>query len=296
METTKKGMGMTLANAGIQAGTSIIGNILGMLGQKKQDERQIKQQAKLNRLSIESNKEMSEFERQQQMKMWEDTNYSAQVDQLKKAGLNAGLLYGMGGTGGATTGGGSGMSINSGTAGDPNAGQANQMGMAMMGAQIENLKANTAKQKAEAEKTAGVDTASGQEDIKAKQFANQLAERTLEDRATQTASEAEIKELEATKGWAEYRAWEQAAFEGKPWDDKGTPIAKALSAGFKKAEVELKQAKAQNNLTEAQTIVERFKANLAEEGISPDSPWYVKMVTDLLSTIGATPKQIGGYK
>ena len=36
--------------------------------------------------------------------MWDKTNYSAQVAQLKQAGLNPGLLYGMGGAGGATTG------------------------------------------------------------------------------------------------------------------------------------------------------------------------------------------------
>lgn len=289
-------IGIEVAKKGIDVAGGVVGSLLGKIGQKAQDKRQLEQQKKLQGLQIEGNKQMSEFERQQQMQMWNDTNYSAQKAHIKSAGLNAGLIYGGAGAGGATVGGGSGAGVTGATAGDPNAGQANQMGMAMMGAQIENLKANTAKQKAEAEKTAGVDTASGQEDIKGKQFANQLAERTLEDRANTVYSESQKAEVEATKGWAEYRAWEQSAFEGKPWDDKGTPIAKALSAGFKKAEVELKQAKAQNNLTEAQTIVEKFKANLAEEGISPDSPWYVKMITDLLSTIGATPKQIGGMK
>ena len=38
--------------------------------------------------------------------MWEDTNYAAQVEQLKKAGLSVGLMYGKGGAGGATTGAG----------------------------------------------------------------------------------------------------------------------------------------------------------------------------------------------
>lgn len=290
------GIGSKLASAGVDVAKGVVGGLLGKIGQKAQDARQVKQQAKLNRLSIEGNKEMSEFERQQQMKMWEDTNYSAQKEQLEKAGLNAGLLYGMGGAGGASVGGGSGMSINSGTAGDPNAGQANQIGMAMMGAQLDMMKANTEKTKAETEKISGVDTESGKQDIIGKQFANELAEKTLADRADQVTAEKDIKEMEATKGWAEYRAWEQSAFEGKPWDEKGTPIAKALSAGFKQAEAELKKTKAQSNLVEAQAVVEKFKANLAEEGISPESPWYVKMITDLLSTIGLTPKQIGGMK
>ena len=36
--------------------------------------------------------------------MWRDTNYAAQKEEMKKAGLSPGMMYGMGGTGGATTG------------------------------------------------------------------------------------------------------------------------------------------------------------------------------------------------
>lgn len=36
--------------------------------------------------------------------MWKDTNFGAQIAELNKAGLNPGLIYGMGGAGGTTTG------------------------------------------------------------------------------------------------------------------------------------------------------------------------------------------------
>jgi len=39
-----------------------------------------------------------------QMDMWNKTNYGAQIDHMKQAGLNPALMYGMGGGGGATTG------------------------------------------------------------------------------------------------------------------------------------------------------------------------------------------------
>ena len=47
-----------------------------------------------------------ELQRKMQMQMWEETNYAAQVEQLKKAGLSIGLMYGEGGAGGTTTGAG----------------------------------------------------------------------------------------------------------------------------------------------------------------------------------------------
>ncbi|AXH73492.1 MAG: DNA pilot protein [Microviridae sp.] len=44
-----------------------------------------------------------------QMQMWENTNYDPQVKQMKKAGLNPALMYGMGGGGGQSTGSASAM-------------------------------------------------------------------------------------------------------------------------------------------------------------------------------------------
>ena len=62
------------------------------------------QQLKLNNMSQIFNKDMYNYQMNKQFEMWENTNYSAQVEQLKKAGLNPALLYGKGGGMGATTG------------------------------------------------------------------------------------------------------------------------------------------------------------------------------------------------
>lgn len=85
------GFGGDLASAG-----------LGLLLERHQDKRQLKQQGKLLDQQYNYDNMMAESNYQRSMRMWHDTNYSAQMDELKKAGLNPGLLYGMSG-GGATT-------------------------------------------------------------------------------------------------------------------------------------------------------------------------------------------------
>lgn len=140
-----------LAQLGMQAAGSAVGAGMGMLLGAHERKQQIKQQQKLQDMQIMGQKEMGIFNREQQMKLWEDTNYSAQMGQLKKAGLNPGLIYGMGGGAGGTT---------QAATGSVSGGQARQggeaMAMSMMGAQAallaaqtENVKADTEKKKAD---------------------------------------------------------------------------------------------------------------------------------------------------
>lgn len=87
-----------------------------------------------------------------QYQMWEKTNYPAQIEMLKKAGLNPGLLYGMSGGGGATTGSQGGGSAQGGQAPAPQQLDiAGAMQVGLMNAQVENIKANTDKTKTETE-------------------------------------------------------------------------------------------------------------------------------------------------
>ena len=90
--------------------------------------------------------------------MWKDTSYGAQKEQMEKAGLNPGLMYGMGGGGGQsnsiTQGSLSGTSA--GTAQSSNIGMGLQM--ELLKAQKENIEASTEKTKVETTKAAGVDT------------------------------------------------------------------------------------------------------------------------------------------
>ena len=95
------------------------------------------------------------------MDMWNKTNYGAQIQHMKNAGLNPALMYGSAGQGGTTgsQGGGSASKgssqMNKGT--DPNA--------MLLGAQIESLKAKANLDNANANKASGVDTDKGRAEI-----------------------------------------------------------------------------------------------------------------------------------
>lgn len=85
------------------------------------------------------------------LELWEKTNYKAQMEQLEKAGLNPGLIYGMGGAGGqvghssampdSASGGLSGMGLMAGM---------------MQAAQIKDLQASADLKSAQAENLRGV--------------------------------------------------------------------------------------------------------------------------------------------
>lgn len=151
-----------LAIAGIGAAASAgMGLLSGSTQHKRNKEMQDRQEA--------SNKRMLDLQAQKEYEMWLKTGAVGQMEQYKKAGLNPALMYGMGGGGGSTTGGSAGMvGGSSGSPGIEGSGAMMGMGlqMAMLQAQKENIEADTAKKKVEAEKAGGVDTEKAKTEIK----------------------------------------------------------------------------------------------------------------------------------
>lgn len=135
----------------IAAATSLIG--MGIA--KGKDKRQLTQQEKLQNLQIRGQKEMMDYGMQQQYDMWQKTNYKPQLDEMKEAGINPALMYGMGGGGGTTTGSPSGNVTGadapkgSGREVEEMAGMGMQMAqqMKLLEAQKENIDADTANKK-----------------------------------------------------------------------------------------------------------------------------------------------------
>lgn len=148
-------------NIGMQAAGAATGGVMGMILGGYNDERQRRQQEDLQNIQIRGQKEMTDYQMMKQMEMWEKTNFSAQLEQMKKAGLSPGLMYGKGGAGGTTTGSASG-SVTGGVA--PSGGREVQdmigMGMQMqlLKAQKENIEADTNLKQTEATKRSGIDT------------------------------------------------------------------------------------------------------------------------------------------
>jgi len=172
-----------------------IGAGMGLLLQKSNDKRQIRQQQKLQDMEIAGQKQMADYNQQKQMEMWENTGYGAQKEQMKKAGLNPGLMYGMGGGGGQTVDIAPG-NVSGGHA-SGNSGEA--MGMGMMAAQMgllraqkENIEADTANKTSD---TANKDaTLPNIQQGTRKQFLeNQFLEKSLEDRLDIINSDRHIR-------------------------------------------------------------------------------------------------------
>lgn len=132
-----------------------MGLLLGAIERKAQ----LKQQQKLQNMQIAGQKEMGKFNQEQQLEMWHKTNYGPQMEELRKAGLNPGLIYGMSGGGGVTASSNPG-SVSGGSADGktPAAGMGMALGQAaLMAAQVDLIKAQTEKTKADTGLT-GVNT------------------------------------------------------------------------------------------------------------------------------------------
>ena len=134
---------------GEQIGGGIVGMGMGMLDEaimgNSRRRNQIEQQKKLTDINVAGQKELMNLAQEQQLQMWKDTSYAAQMEQLANAGLNPALIYGQAGAGvTGTIGGGSVGTGQASTDAEQKQAQtqAQAMGlqMAKVGAEIEVLK------------------------------------------------------------------------------------------------------------------------------------------------------------
>lgn len=180
---------------------STIGQIAGVVGpallgtalEDRRERRQHKNQKDLMSWQKANQMGLNEQGQELQMKTWRETNYPAQMEMLKEAGLNPGLLYGMSGGGGVTTGsqGGGGAA-----GGQATKGQSMDIGqMALLNANRELIKAQTEKVKAETVKTGGADTDLTNVTIEEKEIANAINEvRNRFEQNTKLTGEQEKRE------------------------------------------------------------------------------------------------------
>lgn len=120
------------------------------------------QQNKTNRSNMEWSEEaqnrLADRQMDRQLQMWKKTGIAGQRAELEKAGMNAALLYGGGGSGGQSQSvGGATPSAPQGS-GAANPQLENSVGMAMQVANLKLIDAQTKKAEAEATKISGADT------------------------------------------------------------------------------------------------------------------------------------------
>lgn len=224
-------------NLGMAVGNSVAGQglglIFGAIGRKAQQN----QQERLNEQQIKAQAKMGALNNQQALDLWNKTNYGAQVEHMKEAGLNIGLMYGGAGAGGST--GANAGSVTGGQA--EGASQQTAMGLqlasqlSLMKAQKENIEADTEQKKAQTAET-GLDT--------------ELKANTLD-------SETERIKQQLTKEIAEI-----VSLENRNIIDRETQQAQ-----IKRIEAEAIGQVLDNELTKAKTNLTRSQTNQVEEAI-----------------------------
>lgn len=194
---------------------SIITGGLGLIGGLfKKNNNGFKNQQKLQQQAWEYEKEgmglqynygqqAADAEYKRNLQMWKDTNFGAQKNEMEKAGLSAGLMYGNGGGQAASTAGGDGMQP-SGPRMNPVEAALQQQAMGLQLKQIEaqNKLANaeTTKTLAEANKIAGVDT-KGQELSNNWQEVENRIQLSKENIAESNVTEAAANAKKAVELW-----------------------------------------------------------------------------------------------
>ena len=197
-----------IGTLGMQAAGQGTGNLvnegMGLLFSGIKNKQQARQQKRLTNIEIDSQKHLTDFNMQKQLELWKATSYGGQMEELRKAGLNPGLLYGMGG-GGGTTANISQGNVSGGTAGISQASRgAEGMGLQMplIAAQVENIKADTELKKVDAAKRAGVDTELANTQIQdlTQGIANKKAQETLTN-SQDAILKNELFEKYTTQDW-----------------------------------------------------------------------------------------------
>ena len=130
------------------AGNDMLGigtTLAGMAYNEFGNARQQRQQREMMNMQYGNQRKLNQQGNRLQMDMWNKTNYGAQVDHMKEAGLNPALMYGSAGQGGTTgsQGGGS-----AGSGGAPKAPVMDMSNM-LMGKQAALLDAQKSKTDAE---------------------------------------------------------------------------------------------------------------------------------------------------
>lgn len=210
---------------------------------------QLDQQEALQRNQAYYGKEMMNHQNKLQMEMWENTNYDAQVQQLKKAGLNPAMIYGQGQGGGVTGSGGMG-SIGTGTASDESSQKRaaiENMGMgielAMMNAQKDKIIAETQSIKANTELTGEKTTTEvSSRDVLIENIKQQGLGKWLENLEHKEKFGTERTENEAD-------GYRNKTYDEVIWMEAGSYIQKELSLAILKTEAEIGNTEAQKLLT-----------------------------------------------
>lgn len=236
---------------------------------------------KMNKRAEKFAWKMYDKQRNDALSDWEMTNAyndpSSQMQRLQNAGLNPNLVYGNGATTESASVRGSSVSSPNFKPVQMDLGSVVQQAMA-----TKQLQANIARTEAETD-AINARTVS-------QRFQNGVNEAIgIEKMWERYSNESDMIANKFQKENLEFEAWKSGALTDGAVS-KNSPVVRAIRAGYDSAVQQLKQAKVQEDISRATAIIKNFEANLAKQGVSPNSPWYVKFLGDLLQSTGLLNK------
>lgn len=267
----------------VSAGSGLIGGLVGMIGQKKRNERAFRQQKELMGIQQQNQMGLNQQGKDLALQQWHDTNYEAQKEHMENAGLNVGLMYGMSG--------GSGTTANTGSGGNAQGGNApsqapmdiqSALSSAMLMSQMKLMEAQTEKTKAEATKISGVDTelASVQRDTQ-KGTMKSIVDKAFYDAVT-------ASNISSKSGSEAGLASE--TYEAQRTKIENEAVISSLEIGLKKIGIEKTQAEIVNMAE--QIKIGKFNANINAQQMGLDKV----AGTQLMELIDEIYKQTGQDK
>ena len=269
---------------------------MGMVLGAYNDRRQLKQQDKLLKQQEGYNRNAAQFSHDLQYDMWQKTNYPAQMEQMKKAGLNPALMYGMSGGGGTTTGSATQSAPQGGgaPAGGGEAMAMMQMGMQnqMLQAQKDLIEAQTKKTNAEAENEAGANRANTVADTELKTLQSVVQKYMGDEAAAQFKIKSDARgieaktyedEMAARQGVAGtiYELWQEGKLKEKSLHEiEGLALGNAVTKEQRRkvvAEIDLLESKLKGQNIE--NIIMELEAKLqTQTGLDRSSPGWMKVL------------------
>lgn len=277
---------MSSGGQGWAAASSIVGDVLNFGGGMIQGARNRRAQRKENQRQRDWSREMFDLQNLRDIEFWQMQNAyndpAAQMQRLKDAGLNPNLVYGNGADAQAGP-------IATHTAPQPRtAPERYENELAPLADGIFNY-LNVKQQQANIRRTNAEADAIQERNVE-QVFNNEVLRNLGVEKVWKNKSyQMDIDELNASKQGAEYNAWVAGSFDGKPSTDPNSPIAKAIRAGYFETVVAAENAVKLGSIRDLETTIKEFQANLARQGIDPNTPWYGKIVVDLLSKIAGRP-------
>lgn len=300
---------LTSMGEGAAAGTGIapgvgsiigagIGLIGGLLGQHSQEEANKEAQ----QTQFEQSKQLANISEQEQMKLWTDTNYPAQVKMMQAAGLNPALMYKGSGPGGSTGSGAVPIPTMAPVV-DKTKAMASATELAETAANVALMQSQAKKNDADANlsnvqaaKAAGVDTDLGNQNIgesKSRQNLNEFdlgMKKTLQDLTIQrTEAETQQAQTEQQKTNADWQAYKQASFGDYTFDNPNTPLARQIKAQIDTTVLGVEKAKKENNLLDGQKAIQDFEIKLNDIGLTKHDPEWERILGSLMTKLGLNP-------